>query len=259
MNSEIFDILVGREKRQIAEVERLRSEMEELENRLNAGDIDGTQFSVEIERRVEALEEGIVGLEKIKTIREMEIARLELAKSLIAEEKERDNEELIRLREEERTAQIKEAEARNEFIDHIKGIAGDDKSGHELLLSMGLAVELPEGTKEWFEQQAIRLWKQGLTRASLECFNQALPKDRKEITDSDDALTLLNRGNLQIELGNFDDGILDLERAAVINPTLPTENAQFLKMLPPEVCEAFRQGLLRKDESNNETISNRNI
>lgn len=154
------------------------------------------------------------------------------------------------LQESVRTAQIKEAEARDNFIRHIKELAGGDKSGHELLMGMYLETELPEGTKESIEQAAHRLWKQGEKNAALECFNLALAERREEITDSDDAITLVNRGNLQLELGNFEEGKLDLERAAQINPTLPTWNLQLLELFPPEDPEGLRQSIFRKDEDN---------
>ncbi|GEM_PF-6225890 len=126
MNSEIFPFIEEREKRQIADVERLQSEMEELENRLNKGDIDRKQFAIEIEVRLKVLEAGIAGLENIQAIKEMEhqegqkrIARLELIKGLLAEEQSEANEELIRLREKARKAEIAETKAFNDLVEHF--------------------------------------------------------------------------------------------------------------------------------------------
>jgi hypothetical protein len=51
---------------------------------------------------------------------------------------------------------------------------------------------------------------------------------------------------LQLELGNFDEGIYDLERAVELDPELPTHNATLFKVMPPEMRESVRQRMLEK-------------
>ena len=66
--------------------------------------------------------------------------------------------------------------------------------------------------------------------------------------DPDDAVALLNRGNLQLEMGRFDAGIADIEEAREMVPELPCENADLFKMLSPEMREEVRQRIVKKKD-----------
>ena len=158
-------------------------------------------------------------------------------------------EELERLKTELREAQENEAKLREEYFETINEIAGDKNAAKEIFEEIYHNAELESGTPEYYTQQAHILWKEGRRERALVFFDKALPEMREEIRSNNDAITVMNRGNLQLELGNFDESILDLERAAEINPTLPTWNAQVLKMLKPEDRENMRQRILAKEQA----------
>lgn len=87
---------------------------------------------------------------------------------------------------------------------------------------------------------ALDEWRLGNRQEAYALYSQAIK------WHPDHAVALLNRGNLQIEMGMFDDGIEDLEKARALDPTLPCENATLFKQLSPEMRELVRQSLLAK-------------
>lgn len=160
------------------------------------------------------------------------------------EEIEAKYEELERVKLELREAQENEAKLRGKYFDTINELAGDKNAAKEIFEEIYHKTEFEPGTKEYHDQQAQILWLNGDRERALSHYDKALQKDREDATSSDDAITLMNRGNLQLELGNFEASILDLERAAEINPTLPTWNAQILRLYGPEDREKLRLGIL---------------
>lgn len=204
----------------------------------------------EIEAEIERLESEVEENEQVLADEEVHTETLRAALRENEEKLERAKIDAEVLEQQLRESQEKVSKARNDFVDYIGELVGDKKAGQEMLFEMYLESELPADSKDRIVQNAHRLWKQGDRQGALNHFNQALPVEREDVTSSDDAITLMNRGNLHIELGNFEDSILDLEHAARIDPNLPTSNSQVLKMLRPEDRENMRQRILNKDQGN---------
>jgi tetratricopeptide (TPR) repeat protein len=90
------------------------------------------------------------------------------------------------------------------------------------------------------EKAGLIAWKDGDRETALRCYDKVIE------LDPDNAVTLLNRGNLQLELGRYEEGITDLEKASKLNPALPTQNAALFKALDSDMREMVRQRLLER-------------
>ncbi len=112
------------------------------------------------------------------------------------DEIEDEYEELKRLKLELRETQEKLANHREKFFETINELAGDKNAAKEILAEMYQEAELEPGSKEYFAQQALIHWKQGKRERALLFYNKALPTNRTEICSDDDAITVMNRGNL---------------------------------------------------------------
>lgn len=137
-------------------------------------------------------------------------------------------------------ANCERAKAKKAFEHTVVNLMHENPAFAEAVLEDYREKPLEEGTVERYERDALVAWKSGDRETALHLYNEAID------LDPDNAMALLNRGNLQIELGNFDDGINDLEWAAEIDPELPTHNASLFKDMPPEVRESVRQRMLEK-------------
>jgi hypothetical protein len=122
----------------------------------------------------------------------------------------------------------------------VLGIMHENPAFAEAVLEEYEERPLAEGTSERYERDALVSWRGGDRETALRLYNKAIDLDREN------AMALLNRGNLQIELGNFDEGISDLERASELDSELPTQNALLFKDMPSEIREAVRQRMLEK-------------
>lgn len=122
----------------------------------------------------------------------------------------------------------------------VLGIMHENPAFAEAVLEEYKERPLAEGTSEKYERDALMSWRGGDRKTALGLYNKAIG------LDPENAVALLNRGNLQIELGNFDEGISDLDRASELDPELPTQNALLFKDMPPEMREAVRQRMLEK-------------
>ena len=125
------------------------------------------------------------------------------------------------LNERRREAQNRLSETQNEYMDFLGELAGNREAAGEILHEIYREVDLEPGSAKYFVQQGHILWKQGKRERALLFFNKGLPEHREEIWSNDDAITAMNRGNLQLELGNVEEGLKDLQLAAEINPNLP--------------------------------------
>lgn len=166
-----------------------------------------------------------------------------------------EDDEYDDLSEDEIKLKIKESELEIEQLE--KEIEQKQKDAQGELIKMmyespaveefvyGLAEEreLEEGTAERYSRDALLTWKKGNGENALLLYNKALK------INPDSAVDLINRGNLLIELGKFDEGIADLEKASKIDSTLPTHLATMLKIMSPEVREGFRQRMLEKKKN----------
>jgi tetratricopeptide (TPR) repeat protein len=130
--------------------------------------------------------------------------------------------------------------AKKDFEHTVLNLMRENPASAEAVLEDYKEKPLEEGTTERYERDALVAWKRGDRETALHLYNEAID------IDSDNAVALLNRGNLQIELGNFDEGINDLERASELDPKLPTHNATLFKDMPPEMRESVRQRMLEK-------------
>jgi tetratricopeptide (TPR) repeat protein len=106
-------------------------------------------------------------------------------------------------------------------------------------------LDLEEGTSARNTRDAIVAWKKGDRELALRLFTTAID------IDPNDAGALLNRGNLQLELGLYESGIRDLEKAGEIDPELPWQNALLFKMLNAEERENTRQTMLKRSVKTN--------
>ncbi len=147
------------------------------------------------------------------------------------------------LNERRREAQNRLSETQNEYMDFLGELAGNREAAGEILHEIYREVDLEPGSAKYFVQQGHILWKQGKRERALLFFNKGLPEHREEIWSNDDAITAMNRGNLQLELGNVEEGLKDLQLAAEINPNLPIIPLWTMSSL---VQEAMLNAYLRK-------------
>lgn len=132
------------------------------------------------------------------------------------------------------------AKAKKDFERTVLKVMHENPAFAEAVLENYKEQPLEEGTSERYERDALVAWKKGDRETALQLYDAAID------LDPENAVALLNRGNLQIELGYFDEGIDDLERASELNPELPTHNATLFKDMPPEMRESVRQRMLEK-------------
>jgi hypothetical protein len=131
----------------------------------------------------------------------------------------------------------------NQMLQAFSDLSPEDpKVVDDLLQQEYCKLELDEGSLDRNVRDGIVAWRHGEREKALRLLNDAI-----EI-DPEDGGALLNRGNLKLEMGLFEEGIRDLERAGDIDPGLPWQNALVFKMLSPEEREQTRQTMLRKNE-----------
>lgn len=141
-------------------------------------------------------------------------------------------------------ARSDQTKAKKQLLDTLYELSPDDPDNvGEVLLEESRKLNLTEGTSARYARDAIIAWKEGDRELALSLLTEAI-----EI-DPDDGVALLNRGNLQLEIGAFENGIRDLERARDLDPELPWENALVFKMLSADGREKTRQAMLRKSEN----------
>jgi hypothetical protein len=148
--------------------------------------------------------------------------------------------ELEQAEQELAIAHRERAKAKKDFERTVLNLMHENPTFAEAVFENYKEQPLKEGTNERYERDALVAWKKGDRETALHLYNEAID------LDPDNAVALLNRGNLQIELGNFDEGIDDLERASELDPQLPTYNATLFKDMPPEMRESVRQRMLEK-------------
>jgi len=95
--------------------------------------------------------------------------------------------------------------------------------------------DIKEDTSEKFERDALVSWRKGDHKKALALYSEAISLNPLS------GVAFLNRGNLQVEIGQFEAGINDLERAHEIDPDLPWQNAILLKALSDEAREELRR------------------
>lgn len=205
-------------------------------------DLDEEELFLEIERlelETERLEKELTeNNAKLKEQTETETA-LEIKLRRKKEEVEQANQEVLNIRKKLTEIQNNETEIQNE----IARMMQENPAMAEIIYESLEELDLENETAEKYSRDALIAQRKGDRIKAVALYTKAL-----EI-DSDDAINLLNRGNLLIELGRFDEGIEDLEIASEINPTLPTHNAILFKNMPDEMREAIRQKMLEKDNS----------
>lgn len=89
---------------------------------------------------------------------------------------------------------------------------------------------------EHLSQTALRLWKAGQRQQALQFYNKAVA------LAPDDAVLLLNRANLQVEMGNIPEALQDFERARLGKPRLPDyvfANQTVIQTMSPQALEIF--------------------
>jgi tetratricopeptide (TPR) repeat protein len=118
---------------------------------------------------------------------------------------------------------------------------GDPGGVTEILLEEFRGSSPTEGTSAKYCGDGLIAWRQGDRETAFRLYTKAVE------LDSRDAVALLNRGNLQLEMGRFEAGIADLEQAREMVPELPCGNADLFKMLGPDEREEWRQRLLKKE------------
>lgn len=202
------------------------SEIKEIEEKLNKKELELAQMDKEFENDFEDEDED-----------DWDEYYDNLSEEELRKELEKSEKELEDLEEQIRETQIEEAESRGELVNMMF----NDSNVADFVNETYEQMDLEEGTFEKYSRDALVEWKKGNRKKSLNLYNKAI-----EI-NPDDAIDLMNRGNLKIELGLFDEGIEDLETARNINPTLPTDNAIIFKSLFSEMREVIRQKMLNND------------
>jgi len=139
------------------------------------------------------------------------------------------------------SAKRERAQAEKQLLEAFYELSPDDPDlVTNVLLEESSNLDLEDRSSVRYVRDALITWRQGDRERALYYFTKAV-----EI-DPDDGATLVNRGNLQLEMGYFDDGIRDLERAREINPELPWQNALLFQMLSPDQRERTRQSMVNK-------------
>lgn len=156
-------------------------------------------------------------------------------------EKQKIQEELEWLRNEKAKVIRQKAKLELELSKAFRDLNPDDPDAiMEDLLEEFRSSDVREGSAGKYCGDALVAWRKGDRETAFDLFTNAIE------LDSDDPVTLLNRGNLQLEMGRFEAGIEDLERAREMAPELPCVNADIMKMLDAEEREDWRQQMLKK-------------
>ena len=112
----------------------------------------------------------------------------------------------------------------------------------DILFEASSESGIREGTSDRYVRDAFLAWRRRDHETALDLLTKCIE------LDPNDGVAFLNRGNLQLEMGYFEDGIADLERARDIDPELPWQNALVFKMLKPEARERARQAMLKESQ-----------
>ena len=156
-------------------------------------------------------------------------------------EKQKIQEELEWLRNEKAKVIRQKAKLELELSKAFRDLNPDDPDAvMEDLLEEFRSSDAKEGTYRKYCGDALIAWRDGDRETAFQLFTNAIE------LDADDPVALLNRGNLQLELGRFEAGIADLERAREMAPELPCYNADIMKMLDADEREGWRQRMLEK-------------
>ena len=238
------------EESEIEELDKSLRQLEENDKMWELEDFDDDEFydeefddenedlsEQEIKLKIEQLE-----LKKIEIERQMEDAHFKADKAkselkssiqqiLEKQRNETENENLLE--------QNKEPEKGSGMT--LADLMNENPTIRDVVYEMVEEKEIPKDTADYFGRDALIEWRKGNRELALKLYNRSI-----EI-EPNNAVELLNRGNLQIEMGKFDEGIADLEEAASLDSTLPTHLAQMLKILSPDARENFRQHMIEKN------------
>lgn len=154
----------------------------------------------------------------------------------LSEQTQSNEIEVQRVREEIRSETERLEEEFDQLIDDIE-------LKHSNAEIAGLQKRRDQLKAEYEGMIALACWENGDREEALRCYTKALA------LDSDSAVLFLNRGNLQLEMGFFEDGIADLEEARRLDSSLPCDNADIFKYLSPDLREAVRQSMLKAKSS----------
>jgi tetratricopeptide (TPR) repeat protein len=102
-----------------------------------------------------------------------------------------------------------------------------------------LRASNPGPSPEYCALEGILAWEKGDRNTAHSNFTKWIE------LDPDDAVALSNRGDLRIEMGDFEGALVDLEKARELNPKEPCENLDLLKGAGPAEREALRQKILK--------------
>ncbi|MGA2802240.1 MAG: tetratricopeptide repeat protein [Verrucomicrobiota bacterium] len=94
----------------------------------------------------------------------------------------------------------------------------------------------PNKSAQQFAEQGLKLWRDGQHSQALNCYNQAI------VLAPEDAIFLVNRANLQMELGNLEEAMQDFERAQKVHPQLPDymfSGLNLWKSMTPKARQAW--------------------
>jgi tetratricopeptide (TPR) repeat protein len=97
-------------------------------------------------------------------------------------------------------------------------------------------VDKSDGNK--LAQEGLRLWQSGQRLQALEWYNLAID------LSPEDSILLLNRAQLQVELGNVTEALCDFEKARAGHPPLPEHlfiMQEGLQSMSPEALRIFLQ------------------
>ncbi len=100
------------------------------------------------------------------------------------------------------------------------------------------------GSVDQYSQLGLKLWRSGQPKEALEHYNQAVALDPQNAT------LLVNRANLQLELGHFDEGMRDFENAQLGRPKLPDYMFSALTLWQTMSPEARQAWIKRRQTTN---------
>lgn len=123
---------------------------------------------------------------------------------------------------------FKRSDSINQQINKYEGLNREQQNS---VVGAYVAEDFSNLPVEQIAQEALRLWRAGQRQQALEVYDRAIT------LSSENATLLLNRGNLQFELGNVPAAMSDYERAREGRPPLPEHIftiQQMVKTLGPD-------------------------
>lgn len=129
---------------------------------------------------------------------------------------------------------FRKSDSADQFLEQYSQLSPDQKEAIiDTYIKQGVCPDSPGAD---INQKALQMWRLGHRQKALDYYNQAI------VIAPNDAVLLLNRANLQVELGNVSEALHDYERARCGQPALPDRlftMQRLLQNVTPRALNAF--------------------